>query len=253
MTIVESDAVFETIAAPTPSPYRFGLFSVVPPSGDADTTWEGFGIQWHSMGCTLPRVTFDPCLVDTVDPLEADTYCTIPQFAPFTVYQQTGSTLRNQARDLPATRERLLLVEQFGVEDQLWTALAAAVTEVSTSTLPEALALVEQMLVEAYPAQGVIHMSRYTATLLHDHLVTEGGRLVTRLGTPVVAGAGYDPVNGADATTASIYGTGPIVIRRGQVDTVTVPTTESNDAAALAFRTYVVGWDCAAVGSTVTL
>lgn len=250
---IEMEATFETVAAPAATPYRFGLFSVVAPAADAESTWEGFGVQWQSMGCALPRVTFDPCIVDNVDPLELDSYCVIPQYQPFTVYQQTASTPRNQTRDIAATRARLLEVEQFGVERQLWADLAADVTEVATGSLIEGLALVEQMLVEAYPATGIIHMNRYSAIRLGDQLVVEGGRLTTRLGTPVVAGAGYGAVTGADPTTVSIYGTGPLVLRRGLVDEVSVPTPESNDVAVLASRTYVVGWDCAAVGSTVTL
>lgn len=253
MTTVEMDVAFETVAAPATTPYRFGLFSVVAPAADADTAWEGLGLQWRSMACALPRVTYDPCIVDDVDPLAADTYCTIPQFQPFTVYQQTGDTLRNTSRSVDETRARLLEVEQFGVERQLWDDMASVVTEVSTGSLIEGLALVEQMLVEAYPATGIIHMNRYSAIRLGDQLVVEGGRLTTRLGTPVVAGGGYGAVAGADPSTAAIYGTGPIVLRRGLVDTATVPTPESNDVASLAFRTYVVGWDCAAVGSTVTL
>lgn len=253
MGTIEMDAVFETIAAPPAFAYPFGLFSVAPPSSEADSAWEGLGVQWQSMSCTVPKITYDRCIVDNVDDLTSSSYCAVPQFQPFAVYQQTAGALRNRDRDLAATRDRLLEVEQFGVERQLWTDLAAAVTEVATTNLTVGLALVEQMLVEAYPALGIIHMSRYTATRLSEELSVSGGRLTTKLGTPVAAGGGYGPVTGANPTTAAIYGTGPIVIRRGGLDSVSVPTNESNDATALAFRTYVVGWDCAAVGTTVTL
>lgn len=255
MTMVEMDQVFASVDAPPVTAYRYGLFSVVPPAADAASDWEGFGITWSSVSCATPRVTLNECVTGAeVDPLVFDTVCTNPEFQTFTVYAGTKGTMRRRDSLVTMTRDRLLEVEQFGVEAELWALLGAAVTEVAQTSLVAGLALVEQMLVEAYPGQGIIHMSRYAAIRLGDQLRQDGGRLVTLLGTPVVAGGGYDQVAGVAPTTVDIYGSGPLVLRRGQVhppEAITTPGT--NDVVALAQRTYAVGWDCAAVGVTVTL
>ena len=256
MTMVEMESVFIPVPAPPAVAYRYGLFSVATPIPDAETDWEGFGMTWVSSACAQPRITYDACIVDAVDPLEDDgPICAQPQFDTFTVYARGIGSIRNRAEDEASIRARLVEVEQFGVESQLWADMAAATTEVATSDgLLHGLAVVEQLLVEAYPALGVIHMNRFAAVMLGDHLSLEGGRLVTRLGTPVVAGGGYGAVAGAAPATATIYGTGPLVLRRGQAvaDTIT-PDREANSATAFAHRTYAVGWDCTAVGVTVTL
>lgn len=254
MTVLELSDVFTTVDAPAPTQLRFGLFSVVTPTPDADTSWEGMGITWLSQFCASIGVTYDPCIVDNVDDLAASTYCTQPQYQPFTVYELSEVTTRNEATNEANARARLAEVEQVAVESQLWPLLATAVTEVSAGigSVLEALAFTEQALGEAYPAQGVIHMSRYAATLLAPDLVREGSRLTTPLGTPVVAGAGYGEISGAAAANVSIYGTGPLVMRRGAVQYVTTRDLTTNRSFALAYRTYVIGWDCAAVGATAT-
>ncbi len=257
MTMVEMEQVFAPVPAPQPVAYRFGLFSVATPVPDAESTWEGFGMRWVSSACVLPEITYDPCVVDGVLPLadNGPVACATSEFDTFTVYQRAIGSLRNRADDEARVRAQLLEVEQHAVENQLWADMGVAVTEVAVaSSLLLGLAVVEQDLVDRYPATGVIHMSRFTATMLNEVLVREGNRLTTPLGTPVVAGGGYGPVSGAVPTTAAIYGTGPLVLRRGQAQADTIdPDREANSATAFAYRTYAVGWDCTAVGVTVTL
>lgn len=254
MTVLELDGVFQQITPPPATAYRYGLFSVATPEPAADGSWEGMGVEWVSQACTTPRVTYDPCIVDVVPPLTADTFCQSVQTEPFTVYEMTDANLRNRAASEAAVRDRLNEVEQFAVEAALWTNLDAAVTEVTVNvgSLLEALAFVEQDLVERYPALGVIHMNRYAAILLGDSLVREGGKLTTMLGTPVIAGGGYGAIAGVAPANTTIYASGPVVLRRGAVQTTTVLDQDINRATAMAYRSFVVSWDCAAVGATAT-
>ena len=81
-----------------------------------------------------------------------------------------------------------------------------------------ALALLEQALADAsIGAQGTIHAPRDVASVLR--LDKDGKKLVTDLGTPVVAGVGYSK-KGPDGNTAAagkawMYATGPISVRLG--------------------------------------
>lgn len=251
MSVIELDGVFTPVPAPAVRPYRFGLFSVVPPTPEVGDAWEGTGVTWVS-ACPTPRVTHNPCIVDVVPDMTALAGCTRPEFDPFTVYDLTEMTTRREDEAMRTATDRLAASEQFAVELMLWDAVATAVTEVVAGGLTEALAFVEQALVEAYPGEGLIHMNRYTALMLDGKLEREGGKLTTITGTPVVAGGGYAPIDGAEPTTLAIYGTGPVVLRRGATQAIPTRDTSSNRSYALAYRTYVIGWDCAAVGATFT-
>lgn len=254
MTLLELDGVFSTIAAPPAQAYRFGLFSVVVPPPEADAAWEGMGVTWVSQACTAPGVTYNPCIVDVVPALAADVFCVANELQPFVVYEMAEGTMRNRAATELNTKARLVEVEQFAVEAALWAAIATDVTEVSAGigSVLEALAFVEQSLIEQYPARGVIHMNRYAAILLDVALVREGGQLTTMLGTPVVAGGGYGAIGATSPANVTIYGTGPVVMRRGETQAQTVLDKATNKAITVAQRAYVVGWDCAAVGATAT-
>jgi hypothetical protein len=65
------------------------------------------------------------------------------------------------------------------------------------------------------------------------------------IGTPVVVGAGYT------ANGPTIYGTGAVAVRRGEMEVVSAWNMAINDELVLAERTYVVGWDCFATGVKV--
>lgn len=242
------------VDAPVSVPYRFGLFSVVTPRPDADQ-WR-MGVNWLSQGCGQARRTRQTCGVDeTADrALIADLLCSWASAAPFTVYAYNDEGTTDAPGDVARDHalSRLRSGEQEQVEAELWALMDAAVTEVdlSAKSISHALGYVEQMLAQVYGSEGVIHMSRLTATVLAagGNLRVEGGRLVTPLSTPIVAGGGYDPMT-ADVATGRIYGTGPIVMYRG-VETArdVIVNREVNNVSAVADRDYVIGWDCATVG-----
>lgn len=61
--------------------------------------------------------------------------------------------------------------------------------------------------------QGVIHMSRKTASLLGSAVRYDDGEASTRLGSPIVAGTGY----GHTGTDGSVAVTGPVIVHLGPV------------------------------------
>jgi hypothetical protein len=259
MTTLESGDVRIEVTEPVAQPYRFGLFSVATPSPITDPHWQAGGVEWVSEMCSSPvAVTTNDCVDPDVAALDVQVACVIPQFSAFTVYSSVGDSVgkfRNVADAMRVARDRLTTGEQFGVEAALWALLEAAEpTPVAASTLALGLGLVEQMLAEAYGALGVIHMSRLAATLYGDILRVDGTRLVTPLGTPVVAGGGYDEVDGTEPTTISIFGTGPLFMLRSDIDDrINAINRETNTHFVVAQRTYTIGYDCGVVGTTVTV
>lgn len=258
-------ATWHMVEAPAAVPYRFGLFSQVTPrtselaAGGMDDHWR-LGVQWVSQACADAKLTTGPCIDSGVDPLTPDDYCNVAKFEPFTVYAYNndsvvGFTLREAEQNAIA---RLTNGEQEAAEQQLWDVATAAigggVVDLTAYPLWYGLGYVEQILAETYGGQGVIHMNRLAATMFADQLHIEGGRLFTLLGTPVVAGGGYEKIANSAPTEALIYGTGPLVMYRGEIDTRQSAIDKAvNQQSIVAQRDYVIGWDCVAIGAEVSL
>jgi hypothetical protein len=192
---------------------------------------------------------------------------------------------------LQAAKERAVaLLDRcmtLGIARELWTG-TAAVAETpdlpndflansgsvfepngSTSTPAiEALAWLEETLGQRSCAGGsIIHCSPFTATIWRSlQLVqsTPDGRLLTALGTVVVADPGYDgsaPDGSKDATKAVAwaYGTGMVDVRLGPVKVLPPGDTlmsgidrTNNDFNVYAYRPFAATFDtCAHVGIKV--
>lgn len=103
--------------------------------------------------------------------------------------------------------------------------------------------------------QGVIHMTRGTATILGSGaLEVRDGNLVTMLGTNVIAGPGYPATT---ATTATMYATGPVIVHLGAAAMLSENdadyfTASSNKFVLRAERPVSVTWDgCCHVSALV--
>lgn len=237
------DQVYTRVEAPQVVPHPFGLFSVATPADPGDHAMVGF--RWESWACTMPNTIVDPCINGGTAP-PPKTFGGCPSdinFKPITVYlgiQRTGQSI-----DVGQAQVRRVLEdsEEMAVEQHLWTLLGIEVVEAAAMSPIGALAKVEDELAANYVGTGVIHMSRGTAIRLSQELVRVGSRIETAIGTPVVVGAGY--------TAATIYGTGALAVRRGEMDVMSAWNMAINDELVLAERTYVAGWDCFATGVTV--
>lgn len=251
--MVATANVWVRIEAPVVVPHPFGLFSVASPQSPTDPSWM-LGGQWTSTACGDLAATFDACINGGTPGAKTVTARDPWSHAkPFTVYAYrscAGESAESVADDVDTL---LSNGEEFAAEQALWTALTtAAAPTVGGGDLLDALAYVEQLLGVNYFGTGVIHMNRGAATRLAQHLVRVGNHLETIAGTPVAAGAGYDSAAAA-AGPAVIYGTGALAVRRSTPDRHTAWNLQVNDYTAIAERTYLVGWDCYAVGISGTV
>jgi hypothetical protein len=91
-------------------------------------------------------------------------------------------------------------------------------------------------------------MSRHSASVLLESqvLMVTGSVLATRLGTPVVAGAGYP--DGSIRATPALFGLRSEVFFSSRKDYPTIDARQ-NDLYAVAERTYLIGFDPTGVGS----
>lgn len=244
---------WQLVEAPPVVPLPYGIFSVAEPRLTTDDHWK-LGVQWQSQACTTTDEGVGFCEALEPAPLvNPGDVCSVSQFDPFFVYAYNtdpvvGHTLEEHQAN---TLQRLIASEQRSVEASLWNQLVAASgVPVSLAGYDPAVVLgyLEQVLAENYGGQGVIHMSRMAATYLWENLQVQGGKLVTTLGTPVVAGAGYDPI-GSPIDKFTMYVSGPVILYRGDADVrANAVDKASNQVSIVAQRDYVLGWDCSSFG-----
>lgn len=246
--MVATSAVYARVEAPAVTPHPYGLFSVVTPQQPGDTDWQ-VGISFESWACIDPNVTRSSCIDGLADapPKEFDVCPNTQSVKPFTVY--TGVKRTGQSAEVGREQANGILTnaEEYAVERQLWAALGTAVTESAALSPLGALALVEDALAVGYMGTGIIHMTPGMATRLGQNLLRNGDHIETFAGTPVSVGHGY-----AATAPGAIYGTGGVAAMRGPVDYLEAYALSVNDLLILAERTYVVAWDCFAVGSLVS-
>ena len=251
----------QRVSAPATSPTTGGLFSRFAPIEDSSIRWEN-GVtwedaeradigsigQWQSPGTVagLPKTLTDPKCI------------TLESQAPLTVYAAFRTTAldHSPAEATQIAAARLLAQEEHAVEQALWTGAPGpglglgkvrsyAVKGTGKLDLTQGVAVLEHYAAQ-YGFQPTLHVPRRLASLLASAKVIEesgGGGLATRLGTPVVVGAGYPD-------EMQIVATGPVVIYRGEAFTSTNGAggfdKGQNDLTGLAERQYVVGfnkWD----------
>lgn len=253
-------------AARLPLPY--GLFSAVAmrPSGDR---WEN-GVLWE------PGTTSELGAVPAPDcesPTDIDLGLTANvedagEASSFTVYgYYHGNPIATSPEVAQAKAlDHLLNREEARVEKALWTgdlgntpslAGTAELLEVDDPyTYVEGLALLEQTVAADYGSLGVIHMTRQMASvgLSLQALSARNGKLTTALGTPVVAGAGYDgsDPDGQDAPEGQsyVYVTPQLFGYRSEPFTSSgrpgdLLDRTDNTLYAIAERTYLIGFDTA--------
>ena len=251
----------QRVDAPTASPLSGGLFSQFSPIEDSSVRWEN-GVtwedveraqlgaigQWQRPGAVpgLPKTLTDRkgIALESLDPL---TVCEAFHTAPLD---------HSPAEATQVAGARLLAQEEHAVEAALWSgapSLGLGLAKVRSYAakgggkldLSQGLAVLEHYAAQ-YGFQPVLHVPRRLASIMANaKLIKEarGGGLATRLGTPIVVGAGY-------ADEMQIVATGPIVIYRGQAFTSTNAeggfNKDQNELTGVAERQYVLGfnkWD----------
>lgn len=250
------------VPAPQVKPAPYTLLSVVPvvTHRAGDEHWLS-GMYWDPVLQAFKVSTVDDVgtAVSTViagsrptlDPAQPVTDGFGIQFTDL-VDTAFGTTLAERKRLLQESAE---ISTSTAVEHELWRRFVLEggtdVTGTAT-TLVGILASIEQNLNGSTGAAGLIHASRRVATHLIEAGLAEAGKddnagkLVTGLGTPVVAGFGY----GDDY----IFGTGLIEVHLGPVDVIDVFAVETNTPTLQGERTAGVVWDKSSlISATVTL
>lgn len=245
------------IAPPPFTPAPSGLLSVAVVETVSDPHILG-GAQWESVSCdNLGVVTVDPCVLDaTPDPLVA-TFCNeaTSVLPPFAVVLREEAPLPGRTRDDRASRlrDRFTAFEETAVTAEVisgsvvdpllagWSLANAVPTGGAPADALAALGAVEDALAAVYGGIGNIWMAPSGVNAASDALVSSGGRLTTLSGNRVIVTA---------AAAGSVYGTGAVKVLRGPTELADDPRPAVNTGSLLLWRTYLVGWDCAAFIST---
>jgi len=264
----------------TRQPLGFGLFSVLTPRPDGgDVHWQVEGVQWETLACAPASGIGQVCVEGDQTPTglpknldlgggdagTADVFTVYGSYSCNPIGAPSLQTMQDRAT------EHLLAREEARVEQAVWTGdldntgFAAGAEDVGAGSLKRSVARLEGWLATEYGSKGVIHMPRDVALLAVDAGVVEvkGNALQTKMGTPVVAGAGYPgtgPTGQARGTnTAYIYATPAMLGYRSDVFPGVDPVEAGLDRStnmlhAISERTYAVGWDpCGTAFALATL
>ena len=259
----------------------YGLFTVLTPRPEGDGRWQN-GIEWEPLSCGPVSGFGAWCPTDdNGDPIEQvgipkgfNTNPALGEASPFGVYASYNCSPVGRSIEEGAIRARAILAarEEAMVERTLWNGTLGNTPNLQddaeditptpgTAVDPvEAIGLLEEFNGQNYGSQGIIHLTRRGATAAIGAYVVfrEGARLVTGLGTPVVAGAGYPGTSpaGAAADPGESWGyVSPALI--GYRSEVFEPSNRQGDLLdrginqlmAMAERSYVIGYDPCGVGA----
>jgi len=238
----------------------FGLFSVLSLRESGDPHWAN-GVVWEALSCApVSGQTWqdDPDCTTDIEKFFRGSGG-LGEARPFTAvgsYQcGTPGGRAFQEGEENATAD-LLAHEQSQVERFLWNNLAAEATDLNPAgalNVAAALAVLEDWMGQTYGSLGVIHGSRGAISVADTRVNATGSRLVTKVGTPVIAGAGYPGTAPGGAPPAVgetwMFASPALFGYRGQVFTSSALDRGKNDHYALAERQYVVGFDPCGVGA----
>jgi len=256
--------VFEAEAL-TPAPC--GILSVARVTEhtgrEYDERWiRGFSQEFHTLPSSVGLLTVNDELVSDgklVTGTEKDYLDYVPFYIEAESFQSTFGLLGEDR--FKKVLNQLRNVTQKALEFEFWEGNVAqapsvdhpnmylrksgeAVIPVAGAVKPDtALMLLEQSISNSPTGEpGVIHMTRDVASILGSRLVylkpkdDEPGKVMTRLGTPVVVGSGYTgngPIGDSNATASDtnkwIYATGSLNVHLGKIEVVTETLAQGAD------------------------
>lgn len=264
-------------------PLPYGLFSTFSLRSAGADRWES-GITFEAETCAkADGIAQIQCLPTATTGLPKNLVRNLPVpgvAAAFTVYGHFQCSPVGWSVDQAQERavSHLKNREEARVEQAFWTsdlgnipslqrdagAVQPAPTTVGTGTsdIITGLGLLEDFIGDSYGSLGVIHLTRATATaaLSRNALIVSGGRLVTLLGTPVVAGAGYPgtgPAGQAAAAGTQWAFASPALFgyRSDIFDSSDIAgdlfDRANNNLYAVAERSYLIGFDPCGVAAVL--
>lgn len=248
------------VTAPPARPAGYGLLAaatVAGPGGPRPNLMAG--VEWEPAPCR-PALPYPVPCTDDNTPLPARTFYDAEQrniSAPFGVYWGTECGAIGADRTDATVRAGLAQGEGRAVEAQVWALLDSAEDFGAARGLVDALGHLEEELGSRLGALGLIHAPRRVAAhaAAYNLVRYEGAVPRTPGGHAWVFGSGYDPARGNPPQDGvRLVATGPFMLWRDEVSTIG-PLFDSarNRWIGLAERTYVAGWDCAALSMTLPL
>lgn len=142
--------------------------------------------------------------------------------------------------------------QSFGVEKAAHFTIFEGAEDLGTAVPPViGLALLEQYAGAHYGGRPTIHLTPWAATVLAHCGVIEryDGELVTKIGSQVIVGSGYDQA--LTGTTSEMFATGAVHLFHGNITTVSAPAAATNRERALAERVYSLTAECFAASVTI--
>lgn len=253
-----------TVTAPERAPLPYGLFSVLTfRPGDRFES----GVQFETDTCgPVDGIGPYQCPPEETEGLPKSLDANgggLGQATPFTLYGHYTCSIPSlpESEMVAAAERHLISREEAGAERAFWSGYLDSTPSLagdpdltvlpSASSAVQGLVALETFLATTYGSVGVIHLSRGAAALLiaKSLITTRGQQAFTTLGTPVVAGAGYDgsgPDGQTSPTATWAYATPALVGYRSEIFSGSdgaAFTTGTNEATAVAERTYVIGYD----------
>ena len=249
------------------------------------------GLTWRPRACGSSAIVAGVDVCATFSGFSEQSEGTAPQYVPPHVAVALPCSGISGGPVLAETRDRAVALldrcQTLGIADELWTADVAVArgwpnpslsdptgleqlgAGAATAVLDAMAALEEGAAQNSCAGGGVIHATVQTVTYWKHLQLLErqaDGRLLTALGTVVIADPGYDgsaPDGSVDASgaTAWAYGTTMIDIRLGPVEISTGPNPNldlsgldrrDNDFVVYAHRAFAATFDpCTRVGVKV--
>lgn len=241
----------------------FGLLSAVTPRPVGNSRWEN-GVVWEPLNCGPASGIGDPDCDPEVPTVGLPKSFPVPggtdEADAFTIYGSYECSPMGHTLEYAQERatEHLLAREEARAEQAIWTGdlgnfpnFTEGTDSASGAQEPRlAIAEAEQYIATEYGSLGTIHMSRYLAAILlaEEALEVRGTRLFTRLGTPVIAGAGYPGTSPSGAAGWWIVAAPALMLYRSEIFTATNRPGDlldrgQNNLFGIAERRYLVGWD----------
>lgn len=241
----------------------FGLLSAVTPRPVGNSRWEN-GVEWEPLACGPASGIGEPdCDPETPTVGLPKTFPVpggVDEATAFTIYGSYECSPMGHTLEYAQERatEHLLAREEARAEQAVWTGdlgntpnFAEGADSATAAQEPAlAIAEAEQYIATAYGSLGTIHMSRYLAAIMlgEELLEVRGTRLYTRLGTPVIAGAGYPGTSPSGTAGWWIVAAPALMLYRSEIFPASNRTGDlldrlQNNLFGMAERRYLVGWD----------
>ena len=274
--------------AGTLSPAPGGLFSAadVTRHSASNEKWAGGPYGWDSVACPTELHLADFC-ANAAEGIIASGAIADNGSWPFGVVAKFECNTVGYSVDerRKIAREQAEAGTQKAVEHELWTGqLAQAANRLTVPYLTNnkavdvsgggavavnvGIAKLEQALADCgLGTKGVIHLTRQAALIAasQNAIERDGDKLFTALGTPVIAGVGYDPsvVPAAPAQAAVLapaalaarpdnqwgFATGPVKVHLGPVEHIGEHLDMNNVLEVMAGRPAAVYWDSCCTAS----